>query len=117
MDNSENWFVRFALDPSLRFISCGNLQGRTYVWDVDGPAEVGSSDDVPTVVTGLIAELSEFIDDVLPTANFDDEDNDGELKQATTPCPLPPRFPFPHSEQCPTFTFIFSSTPYRGNVS
>ena len=79
--------------------------------------QVGSSDDVPTVVTGLIAELSEFIDDVLPTANFDDEDNDGELKQATTPCPLPPRFPFPHSEQCPTFTFIFSSTPYRGNVS
>ena len=65
---------------------------------------------MPTVVTGLIAELSEFIDDVLPTANFDDEDNDGELKQATTPCPLRPRFPFPHSQQGLAFTFIISST-------
>ena len=44
-DNCENWFVRFSLDPSLRFVSCGNLHGRTYVWDVDGPAESDEDDE------------------------------------------------------------------------
>eukprot|EP00474_Spongospora_subterranea_P010737 CRZ11195.1 hypothetical protein [Spongospora subterranea] len=39
--DSNIWYVRFALDPSMRFMAIGNLSGKLFCWEVDALDDPG----------------------------------------------------------------------------
>ena len=61
--------------------------------------DIGDSDDFPRLVCDLVCEVIAFVADVLPTACFDDEDDDDGLKQAS----------FIFVTVVPTLTLVYKS--------